>query len=913
MINHAQNRCIGFLSLFLFLVLSCVQKKTIADSQELSSEGKAVLKKELDSLRSVGKGFMNGQDAQARYIFKTTLAKGLSKGLTKSDNSLLALYLNIGSTYLNEQQYDSAFMYFDSVKLFQPTPVNATYEMHRLLNTGRTYIALNESALAEVFFKDAMAIADRARLPSIMQEYANALRHQRRFAEATIWSQKAVDSCKTILSKDSISLANAYLNLANVYIETGDFAQAIANIKSANPLFLQTKQTDSYLKACLNLGEAYRRDKKPQLATDLLTRTIAIAQTTDVKILAGLYINRGEAFADQKQYDKALTDYESAIRYLAPNFKINTEGGESTDLETEQHNRTYLLMVLTDAAIARTKQLEHGDTQQQILIARIYTAILQLTEKMRRDYLTDDAKINLSADIKPILEKAFAFSRPLSIEQAFMISEQSKAMSLLEAVRLNNSNLPPSAKKAKLKWDDAKSRKVEIEKRLADISPEKEEAKHLNSQLAEAIAQIRTTKEQFREVLNEKALADTLRTVASIRTQLLAPDQALLEYFMEGDSLLHIFCLTQQAGLSLKTVTLPKNFASLVASVTAGAARKDGMRQADFCANAHSLYQYLIEPIAATKKLPPRLIIVGEHPLSHLPFDVLLTKPATNYSQAIKDMSPLIFKYALSYSYSANLLWEMRKNKTHGRKGIAAFAPAFPRKMLADTTRLGLPLKETFAGLTTLPNAAEIQNIGHESKLYPNKEATKNAFLAACQTHNAVHIATHSMVNFTNPDFNYISFSQNGDSLDRDALFYLKDLYVNRLPLDLAVFSACQTAVGKEIKGEAPLSMARGLAHAGVRSFITTQWLVTTDKNAEFYKFFYDALAAGKPKDIALQEAKTLFIGWTEANEDPNFWASMVLIGSSEPIDFQPTGSHLWLWLMGALILVGGFFFWRRR
>ena len=322
----------------------------------------------------------------------------------------------------------------------------------------------------------------------------------------------------------------------------------------------------------------------------------------------------------------------------------------------------------------------------------------------------------------------------------------------------------------------------------------------------------------------------------------------------------------------------------------------------------------MIESISQERKLPNRLIIVAEYPLSNLPFDVLLTQPATDYNKAVADGLPLMFKYALSYSYSANLLWEMRfLNKKNGQKGISAFAPAFPKTMNADNSYMNVALKNSFPFLTNLPNAKEVQNIGNNAQLYINEKATKDAFKDACRNSNVLHIATHCIVNYTNPDFNYISFSQNSDTLNRNALFYLKDLYANPMPLDLAVFSACQSAIGKEIKGEAPLSMARGLAYAGVRSFITTQWFVNTDKNADFYKFFYAELAKGTPKDVALQEAKKQFINYAEGNSDPYFWASMILIGNTEPIDFEGDSNNLWWAVLAAAIVGGGFFFWRKR
>ena len=882
-----------------------------------------------DSLRLEGNDVLLTDYLTARQYFQKALDMCLPL-LPKSDTLVLRLFHNIGVSYFNADKYLLALAYFDSVRVNQPQEPIMWLQVHNDTKIGRCYLKLGDVDLAKLYFQNAKQFAPlypqtRSLLPYILLEYAECLRHEKKFPEAIVVSQQAIDSSfmfpdRTV--EDSLTYAHSLFAMSNILAETSNFQGAMLYSKKAISIYKAVHSDYDIARATINLSDYYRLTHQYKESEKGIAEALSMmnhSEEDNKRIIGILYDTRGNIRDDQNRHKEALMYYDSAIFYLS-RLNVSDTFIDLSKLETEQYKRPYLMAALTDAALSRTKLLEQNDNEQKPYISATYQAIIRLTEMIRRDYLSEDAKLNLSADVKPILEKAFAFSRSASngAEQAFMISEQSKSMTLLEAVRLNNRDFSnrgnaKALEETQNRLANLKKERIEIEKKRVNVSPNSAESRQLNTDLTQNIADERSERLKFNTAIGATMANDTLVSVANIQNKLLDSDQALLEYFMQGDSILNIFCLTQNDPILLKTIHLPKDFAAMLTSVSA-AATPDGMRQKGVCDNAYKLYQLLIETVANEKKLPNRLIIVAEYPLSNLPFDVLLTQPATDYNKAVADGLPLIFKYALSYSYSANLLWEMRfLNKNNGQKGISAFAPAFPKKMNADKSYMNLALKNSFPYLTSLQNAQEIQSIGNDAQLFLNEKATKEAFKDACSHSNVLHIATHCIVNYTNPDFNYISFSQNNDTLNRNALFYLKDLYANPMPLDLAVFSACQSAIGKEIKGEAPLSMARGLAYAGVRSFITTQWFVNTDKNADFYKFFYAALAKGTPKDVALQEAKKQFINYAEGNSDPYFWASMMLIGNTEPIDFQGNRNDFWWAILGLTIVVSGFLYWRKR
>src|SRR6266850_1616618 len=73
----------------------------------------------------------------------------------------------------------------------------------------------------------------------------------------------------------------------------------------------------------------------------------------------------------------------------------------------------------------------------------------------------------------------------------------------------------------------------------------------------------------------------------------------------------------------------------------------------------------------------------------------------------------------------------------------------------------------------------------------------------------------------------------------RDGFLRLHDIYNLKLGADLVVLSACNTALGKEIKGEGLLGLTRGFMYAGAPRVVASLWAVDDEITAELMKRFY--------------------------------------------------------------------------
>lgn len=121
-------------------------------------------------------------------------------------------------------------------------------------------------------------------------------------------------------------------------------------------------------------------------------------------------------------------------------------------------------------------------------------------------------------------------------------------------------------------------------------------------------------------------------------------------------------------------------------------------------------------------------------------------------------------------------------------------------------------------------------------------------------------------------------FDKSGTRIE-DWRLYLPEIYQLNLSADLVVLSACQTALGEEIRGEGLVGMAHGFMHAGAARVIASLWNVSDDSTMQLMSLFYEHLASGMPAAAALQGAQLGFLEKFKERQAPLFWAGFILLG----------------------------------
>jgi CHAT domain-containing protein len=79
-----------------------------------------------------------------------------------------------------------------------------------------------------------------------------------------------------------------------------------------------------------------------------------------------------------------------------------------------------------------------------------------------------------------------------------------------------------------------------------------------------------------------------------------------------------------------------------------------------------------------------------------------------------------------------------------------------------------------------------------------------------------VHFATHGLLDSERPGLSALALSLvDEQGKQQDGFLRAHEIYNLNLPAELVTLSACQTGLGKEIKGEGLVGMTRGFMYAG--------------------------------------------------------------------------------------------------
>jgi CHAT domain-containing protein len=113
----------------------------------------------------------------------------------------------------------------------------------------------------------------------------------------------------------------------------------------------------------------------------------------------------------------------------------------------------------------------------------------------------------------------------------------------------------------------------------------------------------------------------------------------------------------------------------------------------------------------------------------------------------------------------------------------------------------------------------------------------------------------------------------------QDGFLRANDIYNLKLPAELVVLSACQTGLGKEIKGEGLVGLTRGFMHAGAARVVVSLWNVNDQATAELMtKFYQKMLKQGERPAAALRAAQVEMWKQKQWNA-PFYWAAFTLQG----------------------------------
>jgi CHAT domain-containing protein len=139
-----------------------------------------------------------------------------------------------------------------------------------------------------------------------------------------------------------------------------------------------------------------------------------------------------------------------------------------------------------------------------------------------------------------------------------------------------------------------------------------------------------------------------------------------------------------------------------------------------------------------------------------------------------------------------------------------------------------------------------------------------------------IHIASHGFINEEKPNLSGILFTK--EEKGEDGILYANEIYNLNLDADLVVLSACESGLGKIIKGEGLISLTRGLLFAGAKNVVVSLWRVADKSTSELMIEFYRNILNGESYSASLRQAKLKLIKNGKYSY-PLEWSPFILIG----------------------------------
>jgi hypothetical protein len=452
------------------------------------------------------------------------------------------------------------------------------------------------------------------------------------------------------------------------------------------------------------------------------------------------------------------------------------------------------------------------------------------------------------------------------------------------------------------------------------------EIQTLTAEYQQAQARIRGASPRYAALTQPQPLS-----LREIQTQVLDRETLLLEYAL-GEDRSFLWAVTPS---SLKSYTLPKRseiqkaareaYELLIArnrtepdETPAQRARRVAQADAQLAVATSRLSRMLLAPVAAQLGRK-RLLIVAQDALQYLPFGIL-PRPdvARGRTGRVRTGNcppglapcPLIVDHEIISLPSASTLAVLRRDvagRKLASKTLAVFAdPVFekedervtktPAEKPPKTQSSGAEQTRLFKHASDQLGAGRIARLPFtrleaERILSLTVEAERKSALDFRASRSSVtaddlsqyryiHFATHGLLNSQHPELSAIVLSLVDEKgQQQDGFLRAHEVYNLNLPAEVVVLSACETGLGKEVKGEGLVGLTRGFMYAGAPRVVVSLWSVNDRATADLMtKFYRKMLRENRRPAEALRMAQVEM--WRDGRwKSPYFWSAFVLQG----------------------------------
>jgi CHAT domain-containing protein len=113
----------------------------------------------------------------------------------------------------------------------------------------------------------------------------------------------------------------------------------------------------------------------------------------------------------------------------------------------------------------------------------------------------------------------------------------------------------------------------------------------------------------------------------------------------------------------------------------------------------------------------------------------------------------------------------------------------------------------------------------------------------------------------------------------QDGFLRAHEVFNLKLPAELVVLSACQTGIGKEVRGEGLIGLTRGFMYAGAPRVIVSLWNVSDEGTSNTMARLYKGLLQQNLRPAAALRAAQIEMWKQKRWQAPYYWAAFCTAG----------------------------------
>ena len=767
---------------------------------------------------------------------------------------------NLGNVYANLGDYQRALELYDQARIIHKRLGRQESEGIALNNIGYAYAQLGDQDKAEEFYTEALVplrqAGNRSRIAITLNNFGAHYLDKRNYGKALeVLFQALALRPET---DDRNGRAITLNNIAKCYESLGDKQKALENFTEALRLHRSVGNQRQLATTLKNIGAFHHKQGETSKALEYLNESRAInsrigelnGEAIALAELAKVELDRGNLVAARKLIEDAIVAIES--------MRIN--------LKSQTLRASFLASVRS-----------------------FYETNIEILMRLHQQ--------------RP--SEGFAAA-------ALEVSEKSRARSLLELLREARAEIQRGVDPLLIEREGylrrAIANKAEQQTRLLNGKYTEQEAAFISKELSTLTTEYDQVQTRIRQASPRyAALIEPQPIKVDGIKKVIDADTLLLEYAL-GDEKSFLWAVTPDG---LKSFELPGRVAieqsarrvyqllterSVSVSGETLEQRKVRLERADaeFTEAAAGLSRMLLGPVASELK-QKRLAIVAEGVLQYVPFSALPSPVST--------AKPLVVDHEIVTLPSASVLAVLREEtpRKQASKAVAVLAdPVFS----ASDPRLaknGGAVVEASPSGDAYRSAAE-SGLGSLVRLrFSRQEAEEIARLAGdkrnlkaldfaanrsvvtdakLSDYRIVHFATHGLINNQNPNLSGVVLSLvDEQGRPQNGFLRLYDIYNLKLDAELVVLSACQTALGKEIRGEGLVGLTRGFMYAGAPRVVASLWRIDDRASADIMSRFYSAMLKDGLRPAAALRAAQVSMLREKRWQSPHYWAAFTIQG----------------------------------